>query len=300
MDSRQLLQDIRRHPVNFVPGKKVVSIAPGEWTSPYEGKGYEPLGYRDFELGDDPRRINLPATARRGVPTIVERVALRDFKVMVIVDRSPSMRVREKLAIQLGAAALLLYSAWQSETTFGLGVRTAEGISSFGMGIGSRHFYHLYRKLWDILGETESDRQLKGTRRLPLSRCLPPNAMLLYCSDFLEREGGLTEMSGLKRAVQRYDFIPVIIQDKFEYGFPLLPQGTFISFSNPETGEREEAWVAPEMAARICAVHEQRFQTLISILGMPGLRSLHLGSPDMRDAGDYIDRFFRKRGGRAG
>ena len=71
MDSRQLLQDIRARSIDFVPGKKVISIAPGEWTSLHEGKGYEPIGYRDFQIGDDPRRINLPATTMRGVPTIV-------------------------------------------------------------------------------------------------------------------------------------------------------------------------------------------------------------------------------------
>jgi uncharacterized protein (DUF58 family) len=104
LDRRQLLHSIRGRPVTFVPGKKVVSTAPGEWTSPYEGKGYEPLGYRDFEIGDDPRRINIPATARRGELTIVERVALRDFKIMVIIDSSPSMKVREKQDILIGVA----------------------------------------------------------------------------------------------------------------------------------------------------------------------------------------------------
>ncbi len=299
MDSKQILHDIRRRPVNFVPGKKVVSIAPGEWTSPYEGKGYEPLGYRDFAMGDDPRRINLPATARRGVPTIVERVALRDFKVMVIVDSSPSMRVREKLAIQLGAAALLLYSAWQSETTFGFAVRTGEGVNSFGLGIGSRHFYHLYRRLWSVFSQ-EDKLQLKGTRKMPLSRCLPPNAMLLYCSDFLKSKGEIADLSVLRRAVQRYDFIPVIIQDEFEYGFPLISHGTFISFMNPETGGREEAWISPKKAREIRNIHETRFQDLIANLGIPGIRSLHLGDPNVQQIGEHIDRFFRKRKGRAG
>ena len=299
MDSKQLLHDIRRRPVNFVPGKKVVSIAPGEWTSPYEGKGYEPLGYRDFAMGDDPRRINLPATARRGVPTIVERVALRDFKVMVIVDSSPSMLVREKFAIQLGTVALLLYSAWQSETTFGFAVKTDEGVNSFGLGIGSRHFYHLYRKLWNVFSHEDKGR-FKGTRKMPLSRCLPPNAMLLYCSDFLKSKGETADMKVLKRAVERYDFIPVIIQDEFEYAFPAISHGTFISFTNPETGAGEEAWISPKKANEIRTIHQSRFQDLIDNLGVPGIRSLHLNNPDVQKIAEHIDRFFRKRGGRSG
>jgi len=299
MDSKQLFQKIQRRPIKFVPGKKVVSIASGEWTSPYEGKGYEPLGYRDFQIGDDPRRINLSASARRDTPTIVERVALRDFKVMVVIDNSPSMRVREKFTIQLGVAALLLYSAWQSETTFGLAVRHDECIKSFGLGIGSRHFYYLYRKLWSIFLQGEK-LQLKSMRKIPLISCLPPNAMLFYCSDFLKSKGDVVEISEFKRAVERYDFIPVIIQDEFESSFPQIEHGTFISFMNPETGDREEAWMSPENAREIRNIHETRFQDLIYALGVPRIALLHLDSPNVQQMGENIDKFFRKRKGRSG
>ena len=299
MDSRQVLLEIRGRPVTFVPGKKVISVAPGEWTSPYEGKGYEPLGYRDFEIGDDPRRINLPATARRGIPTVVERVALRDFKVMVIIDRSSSMLVRQKLAIQLGAAAVLLYSAWQSETTFGLAVKTDEKLHSFGMGIGSKHFYFLYQKLWEVLSPGGNG-ALKGTRNIHLSRCLPPNAMLIYCSDFLDATGALVNLTALTMVVHRYDFIPVIIQDEFEFAFPLISHGTFIAFSNPETMEQEEVWISPDNALRINAAHESRFDDLLSVFGTPGVSCLHLGTSDVKKMGRQIDGFFRTRSGRAG
>ncbi|NNE37903.1 MAG: DUF58 domain-containing protein [Gammaproteobacteria bacterium] len=298
MDSKALLHGIRSRPVNFVPGKKVVSTAPGEWTSPYEGKGYEPLGYRDFEIGDDPRRINIPATARRGELTIVERVALRDFKIMVIIDSSPSMMVREKLDIQIGVAASLLYSAWKSETTFGLGINTEQGIRSLGMGIGSRHFYHLYQKLWDTFEPDKNS--LKGARKLHLSRCLPPNAMMIYCSDFMQGDGSLIDLLALKRSIQRYDFIPIIIQDEFESSFPILEHGTFISFSNPETGAREDVWMSKPEAIKIQSIHEARFNNLTDVLGMPGANSIHLTSPDIKLSIKTIDNFFRRRSGRSG
>ncbi len=298
MDSRALLHGIRSRPISFVPGKKVVSTAPGEWTSPFEGKGYEPLGYRDFEIGDDPRRINIPATARRGELTIVERVALRDFKIMVVIDNSPSMMVREKLDIQIGITASLLYSAWKSETTFGLGINTDQGIRTLGMGIGSRHFYHLYQKLWDTFDPNKNS--LKGTRKLHLSRCLPPNAMMIYCSDFMRADGSLMDLLALKRSIQRYDFIPIIIQDEFESSFPVLEHGTFISFSNPETGDREDVWMSKTEAMRIKSIHEARFNELIDVLGTPGAYSIHLSSPDSKTSIKKIDGFFRRRSGRSG
>ncbi|MGK0297982.1 MAG: hypothetical protein ACI9XC_001600 [Gammaproteobacteria bacterium] len=88
MESTQLFHEIPGRPVNFVHRKKVVSTAPGEWTRFYEGEVYEPHGYRDLEVEEDPYRINLPATTRRGPITNIERVALGDFKVTVYIDSS--------------------------------------------------------------------------------------------------------------------------------------------------------------------------------------------------------------------
>ena len=271
----------------------MVNFLPGQWTSPLEGKGFEPMGYRDFVMGDDPRRINLPASSRRGAPTVVERVALRELKVMVVVDRSASMRVRDKLAIQLQAAALLLYSAWKSDMTFGLAMTTDNGLLSFGQGLGSRHFYHLYRTLWTIFADAE-DGRIKGVR-MPLSRCLPPNAILIYCSDFLDDRGSLVDLSDLAKGGRRYDFIPVIVQDALEYSFPLVEKGTFVTFANPETGAREEAWISPKTAQRVRATHEARFEELTAVLGARGVGYLHLDSPRLRDIGKGFNRFFQQR-----
>lgn len=293
MDSKELLREIPRTPISFVPNKRVVSTLPGQWTSPDEGKGFEPMGYRDFAMGDDPRRINLPATSRRGTPTVVERVALRELKVMVVVDRSPSMRVRDKLAVQLEAAALLLYSAWQTEMTFGLAAQTDKGLLSFGLGLGSRHFYRLYRTLWSIFSDTQ-DGQLKAVR-MSLSRCLPPNAIIIYCSDFLDDHGNLIDMSVLLKGVGRYDFIPVVVQDALEYSFPLIEKGAFVPFSNPETGTLEEAWISPAAAQKARAAHQARFKALGEALGSRGVRYLHLDNPGLPEIGKRFERFFKQR-----
>lgn len=293
MDSRELLRNIRRRTIDFVPARKVVSPYPGEWPSPFEGKGFEPLRFRDYEIGDDPRRVNLPATLRRGTPTIVERVALRDLRMVVVVDRSPSMVVRDKLRTQLTAASLLLYAGWQAETTFGLAVQSDGVVKNFGLGIGSRHFYHLYRILWNLFLD-EDNRRTRGATK-PLARSLPPNAMLLYCSDFLDRQGALMDLDELFKAVRRYDFIPVVIQDDVEYSFPILPFGTFVPFSNPETGEWEEVWTSPKEASEIRAVHETRFRELRAGFVKRGIHMIHIESPDAREIAKQVDVFFRKR-----
>lgn len=293
MDGKLLLQEIRGRPIDLVPGKRVISINAGEWTSPFEGRGFEPRGYRDFAMGDSPRQIHLPTSARRGVPTIVERVALRDFKLMIIVDLSPSMRVRNKLSIQHEAAAIMLYAAWQAETTFALAVRTAEGIHSYGLGIGSRHFYHSYRILWSLCTDDEHFR-LRGST-VHLRRCLPPNAMLLYCSDFLDADGGIERVGRLLRAVGRYDFIPLVIQDQLEVSFPQARHAALIAFGNPESMVREDVWVSKTAAQRIATLHESRFAELTEQFKKRDIRPVHLDEPGVKSVHATINAFFRRR-----
>lgn len=293
MDAKRILREIRRRPITLVPGKPVVSIFPGEWPSPFEGKGFEPRRFRDFALGDNPRHVHLPTSARRGVDTIIERVALRDVKIMVVVDRSPSMWVREKRGTQFAAAALLLYSAWQSETTFGLAVQDGGTLNSFGLGIGSRHFYRLYRQLSMLLAGDRS----AGPRGAPMAlrHALPPNAMLAYCSDFLQGRGDLVDLADLWQMVRRYDLIPVVIQDELEYSFPTISGSSFIPFINPETREREEAWITTQAADDIRQLHEARFDELGASFARWGIRYVHLDNFDVQEIGKRIDRFFRQR-----
>lgn len=285
-----MLAAVQHRPVLFVPRKKVVSGLPGEWPSPFEGKGYEVRACRDFALGDDPRRISASVTARRGIKTVVERVALREFKVSVVLDGSASMGLREKGDIQLRAAALLLYSAWKAETTFGLGVSNGSTVTSFGLGLGSRHFHRLYRVLWSLRTGVPT----RGERR-PLNCCLPPNAMLLYCSDFLEEAGDPACLRRMLLAVRRYDFVPLIIQDGLEYGFPSISEKSLVSFTDSESGKRKEIWLSPERARQIRALHEERFNSLIGELTKRDIGAIHLDDSHLPTISRKITRYFKQR-----
>jgi hypothetical protein len=184
----------------------------------------------------------------------------------------------------------------QAENTYGFVDMNSDGIRSFGMGIGLRHFYHLYQTLWHLFaGDSARTRGI----RVPLNRCLPPNAMLLYCSDFLESDGSLVDPAPLWRAVQRYDFIPVIIQDELEYSFPVVSRGTFLPLANPETGAREEAWISPKSARAIRARHEARYREMLEQFSGRGIHPVHLDMPDVEYISRQFDRYFRKRKGSA-
>jgi uncharacterized protein (DUF58 family) len=292
-EQKQLLLKVRGRPVTFIPGKKSLSRLPGDWSSPFSGQGYEPMGYRDFALGDDPRRINLAATARRGQPTIVERIALREFNILIVIDASGSMRVREKWEIQMAAATLLLYSAWKAETSFGIAVSHGADVVSFGIGLGSRHFHRLQRTLGQMIS-AKSD-SLPNGRRLPLSRCLPVNSMMLFCSDFLDTNGRMRSSNHLAHAIRRYDFVPIVIQDELECSFPAIKTRTVVPLKNPETGAERDTWLSPEIAVSIKNAHEHRFRELVRMFLEKDVHAIHLKSPNIASMSNRIDAYFRRR-----
>jgi hypothetical protein len=170
-------------------------------------------------------------------------------------------------------------------------------MQAFGLGIGSRHFHRLYRTLWGVFSR-EGGRRPAG-RRMPLGRFLPPNAMLLYCSDFLAPTGAPADLRALGKTVRRYDFVPIVIQDEFEYSFLQISSGTFLRVSNPETGQREEMWIPPAEARGIGAVHEARLREVTALLGRGGTSCIHLTTPNVHDIVRRIDRFFQRRRRRA-
>ena len=267
---------------------------PGEWTSLFVGKGFETRGFRDFELGDDLRAVHLATSVRRGVRTVVERVALRDLTVMIVLDVSPSMKVRNKFDIQMIAAALLLYSAWQAETTFGLAIHDGETINSYGRSIGTRHFYKLYNKLWDLYSSDGEKRDGLG-RHTHLRRSFQQSSMLFYISDFLDKKGNLVDIVHLWRQSKRYDFIPIVIQDEFEHTFPVFDSGTFLGLDNPETGNQNEIWISRKDTEEIRSINESRFQSLTDSFNKNNTFSLHFPTADIHDIAMTFIGFFEQR-----
>src|SRR5262249_14273359 len=128
-----------------------------------------------------------------------------------------------------------------------------------------------------------------------LANALPSNAMLVYCSDFLQADGDLIELQALWKAVRRYDFIPVVVQDELEYSFPVMPGGSFIPFAKPERGRREEPWISRGRPEEIREFHRNRLETLTASLSKRGMRTIHLDTANVQEVGRRIDLFFRQR-----
>jgi uncharacterized protein (DUF58 family) len=73
--------------------RRVVNLLDGNYDSIFKGKGVEFQSLRDYVAGDDVRSIDWRATARTGRTQTRLYAPLRDQRIVVIADTSPSMHI---------------------------------------------------------------------------------------------------------------------------------------------------------------------------------------------------------------
>ena len=115
---------------------------------------------------------------------------------------------------------------------------------------------------------------------------------MLYLSDFLDKRGYPLDNSALSLESRRYDFIPIVIQDEFEYSFPELPGGTLLEWAGPETGTRAPLWIGEKESVRIRTLHEQRFAALQKTFADQGLHAIHVNQPSLDSIQQTLMRYF--------
>jgi uncharacterized protein (DUF58 family) len=120
---RDLLTRVRQ--IELVTRKVVNAAGQGAYHSRFKGRGMAFSESRAYAAGDDPRRIDWNATARRGDELYVKQfVEERELTLLLAVDLSGSMsvgsRARVKRAVAAEAAALLAFSALRNHDKVGL------------------------------------------------------------------------------------------------------------------------------------------------------------------------------------
>lgn len=289
-----LLASLVNYRISIAPLYPVASILPGEWDSEYSGEGFEFDSLRDYHVGDNIKRINPRITARRGVPTIVNRITPRDLTVVIYCDTSPSMRLRDKYAAQFNAVAMLLFSAYKCESSFEL-VSLGDWNKHLRPRRGERQFFSLYQTLKG-LQEKNVERDFFSALYHHLFRSIQPHSIVFVISDFL---GGSApsnrEDRMLRRLADRYDIIPVIVQDDLEYSFPTLSISFGFAVHDEETKQQQALWLSPEDQREIREAHKKRFALLQAGFYSAGIQSMHVDSHNPNEIFKVFSSFFVHR-----
>jgi uncharacterized protein (DUF58 family) len=219
----------------------------GEHASRAAGEGMEFTGVREFAPGDRQRRINWPATTRRGRLQLNTFAAERTQNVVIIADVSADVgepgSAPADLALRGAAAAARVYLDLRDRVGF---VRYQGDVSWVPPGTGLRHHYRILHMM--LTDYRAAGLPARGTvlTRLPRA-ALPPGALILVFSPLLDR-----------RMVET-------VRDLRERGFAIL----IIDVLNTEPGHADRVGA---LASRIWRMEQQAIRFSLRELGIPLVR----------------------------
>jgi len=217
----------------------------GEHPSRSSGEGVEFTGVREFVPGDRQRRVNWPATTRRGRLQLNTFAAERTQNVVILADTSSDVgepgSTPVDLALRGAAATARAYLAVRDRVGFVIYQHTVRWIAP---GLGARHYYRIMDLMLADPGLADVRSREAGITRLPRAG-LPPGSLILVFSPLLDR-----------RLVET-------LRDLRERGFSIL----IIDVLNVEPSDRRDS--LSELARRIWRMEQQAIRFSLRELGIP-------------------------------
>ncbi len=290
MIPKEWLKKIRQIELRTV--RLVEDLMAGQYHSVFKGRGMDFDEVREYQPGDEVRRIDWNVTARTGVTHIKKYIEEREMTVMVLVDASASgttgsvSQSKRELAAEL--AAVLAFSAIRNNDKVGALLFTDGAEKFIRPGKGR---LHVLRLISEVLTYRPARRGTNLTNALQhINRAVRRRAVIFVLSDFMD--------SGFERALkitsQKHDVIMVPIVDASERALPDLG---WIAFEDAETGQVVEfnTGSAKDRAAYAQAA-EARIEGLRRLFRRSGIDTIEAQTdqPYLRALMQFFENRFRR------
>ena len=268
MIPKEWLKKIREIELRTV--RLVENLMAGQYHSVFKGRGMDFDEVREYQPGDEVRRIDWNVTARTGITHIKKYIEEREMTVMILVDASASsatgsvQQSKRELAAEL--AAVLAFSAIRNNDKVGALLFTDGAEKYIRPGKGRRH---VLRLISDVLSYEPARRGTNIERALQhIHRAHSRRAVIFVLSDFMD--------DGFERALKitsrKHDVIAVPIVDGSELALPDLG---WIAFEDAESGEVLEVNTSdPKARTAFATVAEHRVARLQRTFRMAGLDTI--------------------------
>ena len=290
MIPREWLKKIRQIELRTV--RLVEDLMAGQYHSVFKGRGMDFDEVREYQPGDEVRRIDWNVTARTGVAHIKKYVEEREMTVMILVDASASSSTgsvsqsKRELAAEL--AAVLAFSAISNNDKVGALLFTDGAEKYIRPGKGR---LHVLRLISEVLTYQPTRRGTNLTTALQhINRALSRRAVVFVISDFMDE--------GFERALKvtsrKHDLIAVPIVDASERALPDLG---WIAFEDAETGEVVEFNTGdPKARAKFAEVAEDRLARLRRTFRRSGLDTIEAQTdqPYLRSLMQFFENRLRR------
>lgn len=202
----------------------------GRHRSPQKGSSVEFAEYRDYQLGDDLRRVDwrlYGRTDRLHVKQYEEETQLRAF---LVLDTSASMDFQSRPTVmrKIEFARLVLAAlgalAQRQGDAFGLGIVGTDLKDFLRARSSTPHWKTLVARLEAIRpgGQTVLSRGLND-----LAEVIPPRSLVIIASDFYE-EPALIQTALRRLRYDHHEVIGLHVLDPMEVDFDLDANGMFV------------------------------------------------------------------------
>lgn len=218
--------------------RRLDGLLRGEFLSLRPGPGSEPAGSRQYQTGDDARRIDWNLTARSLAPQLRTTEADRELQTWVIVDRSASMdfgtTTREKSDVAFAAVAAFGFLTARQGNGFSVFVAGGDAVTRLRPASTRPGLLAALSQLYDVPRrerEPGANADLAGALRT-LERARPRRGQVIVISDFLDPSDW---QRALARMTLAHQVLAVQVIDPREL---TLPAAGMLSLIDTETGRR--------------------------------------------------------------
>ncbi|HEU5161455.1 MAG TPA: DUF58 domain-containing protein [Streptosporangiaceae bacterium] len=262
-------QALRRLELTIV--RRLDGLLQGDYLGLLPGPGSEPAEAREYQAGDDVRRMDWNLTARTTLPHVRDLVADRELETWLLVDGTASMdfgtgRV-EKRDLAVVAAAAVGFLTERAGNRVGAYVLRSAGSRHVPARTGRAHLLALLRALLSAPrspaggrphgqspGQSHGEPPGIGAGADLLRRTLRRRGLVVIISDFLE-DAAAWERE-VRLLADRHQVLAVEVVDPRELS---LPDVGLLTVVDPETGRRRDVQTADrrlrERYAAVAAEH---------------------------------------------
>ncbi|MER3444827.1 MAG: DUF58 domain-containing protein [Meiothermus sp.] len=234
----------------------------GDYSGVFYGPSLDLAEVRQYQPGDEVRKIDWNVTARIGTLHVRQYREEREITAWLVVDRSASMEfgtrrvLKSELALEFAATAASIV------------IRHGDKVGAVGLGDGRMRVtpprsgrQQALRILDSLMGvpSLEGRRSSLAEGLEHLSKTLRRRALVFVVSDFLDEPAGWE--SALHRLAQRHEVIAVRVYDPAERELPKVGE---LRLRDPESGE--EVWLDtddPRVRAAHAALVQKREEGLL-------------------------------------
>ncbi|OBJ02841.1 hypothetical protein A5660_21510 [Mycobacterium alsense] len=278
--------------------RKLDGVLHGDHLGLIPGPGTEPGESREYQPGDDVRRMDWAVTARTTHPHVRQMIADRELETWLVIDMSASLdfgtTVCEKRDLAVAAAAAITFLNSGGGNRMGAIISTGATITRVPARSGRQHEQQLLRTIATTPKAPVGVRGDLATAIDALRRPERRRGMAVIISDFL---GPINWTRPLRAIAARHEVLAIEVLDPRDVE---LPDVGDVVLQDAETGVTREFTIDAQLRddfAKAAAAHREEVSRTIRGCGAPVL-TLRTDRDWIADIVRFVES--RRRGALAG